>query len=272
MDKIIETISINQIPFKDVEQRMGVPSSAFLNVPESDEIIDALTVLTNGRSALTPLIDLSDYNLGYQKARFSLRSENGKYYFRVYPLRDQQDFDNVFNLDGRELELLQKGERIIKMADPECTGRKVECLMQLIPGTKALVTCPRHTIDIPNKIGNQEITPQTKSELTSGAKITITNAEKTEAFDVQIDLVSHNMLSVAENKNPLLRSAGAMGQAQEAIGMGAVVGNTTKTTKPSASKNRSQGSLAGKNVSAEQAPTPSQSQSNEKSQGHGFKR
>ena len=46
MDKLIETININQIPFEDIERKMGVPPSAFLNAPDSEDIIDALTTLT----------------------------------------------------------------------------------------------------------------------------------------------------------------------------------------------------------------------------------
>ena len=42
MDKLIETININQIPFEDIERKMGVPPSAFLNAPDSEDIIEAL--------------------------------------------------------------------------------------------------------------------------------------------------------------------------------------------------------------------------------------
>ena len=62
MDKLIETININQIPFEDIERKMGFPPAAFLNAPDSEDIIDALTTLTNGRSCLTPQVDLGDYN------------------------------------------------------------------------------------------------------------------------------------------------------------------------------------------------------------------
>ena len=166
MDKLIETININQIPFEDIERKMGVPPSAFLNAPDSEDIIDALTTLTNGRSCLTPQVDLGDYNLGFRYARFSLYAKNGRYCFRVHPVRDQEEFVNEFNLDAREIELLYKGEKIIKMADLEQTGQPVECLIQLIPGTNAQVACPRYTIDIPNRIGGQEITHEMKAELT----------------------------------------------------------------------------------------------------------
>lgn len=271
MDKLIETININQIPFEDIERKMGVPPSAFLNAPDSEDIIDALTTLTNGRSCLTPQVDLGDYNLGFRYARFSLYAKNGRYCFRVHPVRDQEEFVNEFNLDAREIELLYKGEKIIKMADLEQTGQPVECLIQLIPGTNAQVACPRYTIDIPNRIGGQEITHEIKAELTSGAKMTITNKDNV-PFDIQIDLVSHNMLKIAENKDRLLRSAGSIGQSQETRGMSSVLGGG-KSTKPATSKSKGKGSQAGKNVAAEQASAPSQGQS-QQSEGHrgGLKR
>lgn len=260
MDKVIEIISINQLPFDEVERKMGVPPSAFLNAPDSDDIIEALTTLTNGRSCLTPPIDLGDYDLGFRHARFSLYARDGKYHFRIHPVRNQEEFQNEFDLDQREIDLLYKGEKLIKMADLEHTGQPVECLIQLIPGTNAQVACPRYTIDIPNKIGGQEITPELKAELTAGAKKTIVSKDN-QAFDVQIDLASHNMLKITENKDRLLRSAGAQGQSQEVIGMGSVLGNAPKTTKPSTSKGKS--AQAGKNVAAEQAAGQSVAQSSE---------
>ncbi len=259
MDKVIETINVNQIPFDDVERKMGVPPTAFLNAPDADDIIEALTTLTNGRSCLTPQIDLGEYDLGYRYARFSLYAKDGRYFFRVHPIRDQEEFQNEFDLDTREIELLYKGEKLLKMIDIEHTGTPVECLVQLIPGTNAQVACPRHTIDIPNKIGGQEITPEMKTELTGGVRKTIVNKDN-QAFDIQIDLASHNMLKVVENKDRLLRSAGVQGQAQEVIGMGSVLGGAAKSTKASATKSKSKGVQASKNVAVEQAVAASQGQ------------
>lgn len=270
MDKIIETINVGQLPFDEVERTMGVPPSAFLNVPDSEDIISALTTLINGRSCLTPLMDLGDYDLGYRFARFSVYARDGKYYFRVYPVRDQEEFQNEFNLDAREIDLLYKGERLIKMLDLEHKGEPVECLVQLIPNTNAQVACPRHTIDIPNQIGGQDVTDEMKEKLTSGAKQTIITKDN-QAFDVQLDLVSFDMLKVTENKDRLLLSAGTMGQAQETIGLSSVLGGTSKTTKSATTKVKSQGGQAGKNVATEQSSQAcGQSQSNEKS--HGVKR
>lgn len=266
MDKIIETISTYQIPFEDLKHHLGIPSSVFLNAPDSEEIITALTTLVNGRSCLTPLIDLDGYDLQFRYARFSLRSEDGKYFFRVYPVDGQYDFQNVFNLDAREIELLYKGERLIKLLDLEKKGTPVECLVHLIPNTNAQVACPRYTIDIPNKIGGQEITQEMKETLLAGGKQTIVNKDN-QAFDIQIDLASNNMLKLVENRDRLLLSAGAVGQSQEAIGMGSVLGNTSKTTKPSTSKSKSQGGHAGKNPVAGQTAAASQGQTSEKSHG-----
>ena len=64
MEIVIETISVDQIPFDTVERTMGIPSSTFLQASNALDIIEALTTLTNGRSALTPLIDLEAFIRG----------------------------------------------------------------------------------------------------------------------------------------------------------------------------------------------------------------
>lgn len=258
MDKVVETISINQLPFEQVERTMGIPPSAFLNGPDADDIIEALTVLTNGRSCLTPQIDLSEYDLGYKYARFSLYERNGSYYFRVHPVRNTEKFDNIYDLDEREIELLYQGEKIIKVLNLEGKG-DAECLIQLMPDTNAQIACPRYTIDIPDRIGEQNLTPEMKDALKSGEKLTVQSKEG-RAFDIQIDLASHNMLKVKENNDRLLRAVGSYGQQQEALGMGSVVGQTQKSSS-SKSKSKSTKTATTQTAQVEQTVKQEKSES-----------
>ena len=58
MDKLIETININQIPFEDIERKMGVPPSAFLNAPDSAGVYE----FDEARRSADILLMKADFN------------------------------------------------------------------------------------------------------------------------------------------------------------------------------------------------------------------
>lgn len=271
MEIVIETISVDQIPFDTVERTMGIPSSTFLQASNALDIIEALTTLTNGRSALTPLIDLQDFNLGYRYARFSLYRAQGKYHMRVHPVRNQEEFNNEFDLTEQQIEDLYKGEIVMSLVDPYSNGEKIPCLIQLIPDTNAQVCCPCDSLVLPRTLGGQELTDEMRETLTAGRKLTIL-MDDNQAIDVEIDLTSPSVLKVRTNNDRLLRSASANGQDQNIVGMGAVLGPSNKTSSSKKTKNKSKSGQAGTSLvpgqagSAEQQSS-SQSQSNKRPGG-----
>lgn len=254
MDKVIETISINQIPFEDVERKMGVPRSVFMQASNAEDIIAALTTLTNGRSMLTPLIDLSDYNLGYNQARFSLYERDNRFHIRVHPVTDQVEFSNELNLSEQQIELLRKGEKLLIMSDPEHLGYDVECLVQLMRDCNALVICPRYTIDIPRELGGRELSAEEREAIISGQKQTVQD-KNNNSYDVELDLTSPNLFKIQVNTDRLRRSA--QGQSQEQVGLGAGIGGPKQSAKPAKSKSKS--AATGKQAGAtQQAPSVSE--------------
>lgn len=264
MEIVIETISVDQIPFDTMERTMGIPSSVFLQASNAMDIIEALTTLTNGRSALTPMIDLQDFNLGYRYARFSLYRAQGRYHMRVHPVRNQEEFDNEFNLTEEQIEDLYKGEIVMSLVDPYSNGEKIPCLIQLIPDTNAQVCCPCDSLVLPRTLGGKELTDEMRETLTTGRKLTIL-MDDNQAIDVEIDLTSPNVLKVRTNNDRLLRSAAANGQEQHVAGMGAVLGSSTKSSSAKKSKNKSKSGQAGTSLAPVQAGQ-TEHQSNSQSQ------
>ena len=265
MDKVIEKIWADQIPFDTLERTMGIPSSVFLAASNAEEIVDALTNLTNGRSTLTPMIDLKEYNLGYRYARFSLYRADGKYHLRVHPVRDQEEFDNEFGLSNEQIEALYRGEKVLAMADPLCRGFKSQCLIQLIPDTNAQVCCPCDSIMLPRELGGQMLTDEMRQTLTSGQKLTLL-MDDNQAIDVEIDLVSPNVLKVQNNNDRLLRSATTNGQSQEAMGLGSVLSGPKPTTSKSKGKTKTKGGQAGAALAPQASQTQAQSEQSSASQ------
>lgn len=260
MEIIIETISVDQIPFDTLERTMGIPSSAFMQAENMMDIIEALTTLTNGRSALTPMIDLQDYNLGYRYARFSLYRAQGKYHMRVHPVRNQEEFSNEFDLTDQQIEDLYKGEIVMSLVDPYGNGEKIPCLIQLIPDTNAQVCCPCNSLVLPRKLGGKELTDEMRETLTTGRKLTIM-MDDNQAIDVEIDLTSPSVLKVRTNNDRLLRSANANGQDQNIVGMGAVLGTSNKASSSKKTKTKSKSGQAGTSLAPGQAG-PQEQQSN----------
>lgn len=272
MEIVIETISVDQIPFDTVERTMGIPSSVFMQAENMMDIIEALTTLTNGRSALTPMIDLQDYNLGYRYARFSLYRAQGKYHMRVHPVRNQEEFNNEFELTEQQIEDLYKGEIVLSLVDPYSSGEKIPCLIQLIPDTNAQVCCPCNSLVLPRSLGGKELTEEMRETLTTGRKLTIL-MDNNQAIDVEIDLTSPNVLKVRTNNDRLLRSANANSQDQNIIGMGAVLGPSNKSGAKK-TKNKSKSGQAGTSLTPGQTGQQEQqsnTQSTTKRQG-GVKR
>lgn len=202
-----EVLSIEQIPFDQIENNLGIPKEVFLRHPQYNDIIYALSHLVCGRSMLTPLIESSEYTnnkFKFSAARYSLKkNENQRLLMIVHPISDQIRFENEYNFDNKEIDLLYKGEILSKEIDLSHDGELIDCLIQLIPGSNCTVAVPKFSLDIPENLGQVEQPPENIEKLKNGGEIII--AQQDQVFNVKLCLYSPNMITVSENFDRLMQ-------------------------------------------------------------------
>lgn len=209
--RTVEILSVEQIPFEQVENSLGVPREVFLRHPRYEDIVISLTTLVCGRSQMTPIIESGEYTserFKFSAARYSLmKTDNQRIVMRVHPIGDQiTRFENEFGLNNQEIDQLYQGKLISKEIDLYHDGELIDCLIQLQPNTNLIAAVPKFSIDIPSVLGQVEQSPENKQKLKNCEEITVVQKEG-QVYNVRLCLYSYNMISVSENFDRLMQHA-----------------------------------------------------------------
>lgn len=205
-----EVLSIEQLPFEQIENSLGIPKEVFLRHPQYEDIVFALTHLVCNHSQVTPLIETREYT--QEKFKFSAawfmlnKNDKQQLVMKYIPQTNQVRFENEYNFDNREIDLLYQNQLLSKAIDLRHDGQMVDCLIQLLPGTNQFLVVPKFSIDIPQNLGQVNQTTENIEKLKNGDGIVITRDGQ--SFDVKLCLYSPNMITVNENFDRLIHQDG----------------------------------------------------------------
>ena len=201
-----EVLSVEQVPFEQIENSLGIPREVFFRHPQYEDIVFALTHLVCDHSQITPLIETREYT--QEKFKFSAawfmlnKNDKQQLVVKYIPQSNQVRFENEYNFDNKEIDQLYQDRLLSKEIDLRHDGQIIDCLIQLLPGTNQFLVVPKFSIDIPKNLGQVNQTPENIEKLKNGEGIVITRDGQ--SFDVKLCLYSPHMITVAENFDRLI--------------------------------------------------------------------